>query len=310
MRILTMIATLCVALLMTDGIQAYQSGSTVVDLVTIDVRDKDLKEVLAQIGTQVGVNIVPDPEIEETVTLTLDAIDWRQGLDILARETNCVVLEVSDRLIRFTQPPSINIEFQDAELAVVLELLAKQSGANIVIAEEVKGKVSLTLRDVPWREALNTVVKTAGYVVVSEREGVSEILRIVSPDQLVQQQETRIFQLRYIRPPEQYVAIISDIEKQAGSLGTNSASDSEVEFTLLKALRRALSPGGDMDFDIKTNSLIVKDIAPRLDEIGEIIAKIDVEPALVQVEVKFISTSNDDILETGLKLDNPNTPRS
>ncbi len=308
MRILTMIATLCVALLMTDGIQAYQSGSTVVDLVTIDVRDKDLKEVLAQIGTQVGVNIVPDPEIEETVTLTLDAIDWRQGLDILARETNCVVLEISDRLIRFTQPPSINIEFQDAELAVVLELLAKQSGANIVIAEEVQGKVSLTLRDVPWREALNTIVKTAGYVVVSEREGVSEILRIVSPDQLVQQQETRIFQLRYIRPPEQYVAIISDIEKQAGSLGTNSASDSEVEFTLLKALRRALSPGGDMDFDIKTNSLIVKDIAPRLDEIGEIIAKIDVEPALVQVEVKFISTSNDDILETGLKLDNPNTP--
>ena len=308
MRILTMIATLCVALLTTDGIQAYQSGSTVVDLVTIDVRDKDLKEVLAQIGTQVGVNIVPDPEIEETVTLTLDAIDWRQGLDILARETNCVVLEISDRLIRFTQPPSINIEFQDAELAVVLELLAKQSGANIVIAEQVQGKVSLTLRDVPWREALNTIVKTAGYVVVSEREGVSEILRIVSPDQLVAQQETRIFQLRYIRPPEQYVAIISDIEKQAGSLGTNSASDSEVEFTLLKALRRALSPGGDMDFDIKTNSLIVKDIAPRLDEIGEIIAKIDVEPALVQVEVKFISTSNDDILETGLKLDNPNTP--
>jgi len=63
MRILTMIATLCVALLTTDGIQAYQSGSTVVDLVTIDVRDKDLKEVLAQIGTQVGVNIVPVPSI-------------------------------------------------------------------------------------------------------------------------------------------------------------------------------------------------------------------------------------------------------
>lgn len=306
MRMLILVATLCVALFATDFTAAMQANGGV-DLVTIDVRDKDLREVLSQIGDQVKVNIVVDPQVEESVTLTLETIDWREALDILARETNCVVVEVSDRLIRFTQPPSINIEFQDAELAVVLELLAKQSGANIVISEDVQGKVSLTLRDVPWREALNTIVKTAGYVVVSEREGVSEILRIVSPEKLTQQQETRIYQLRYIRPPEQYVAIISDIEKQAGSLGTN-ITDSEEEFTLLRALRRALSPGGEMDFDVKTNSIIVKDIAPRLDEIAEIIAEIDVEPALVQVEVKFISTANDDILETGLKLDDPNTP--
>ncbi len=306
MRILILVATLCVALFATDFTAAMQANGGV-DLVTIDVRDKDLREVLSQIGDQVKVNIVVDPQVDESVTLTLETIDWREALDILARETNCVILEVSDRLIRFTQPPSINIEFQDAELAVVLELLAKQSGANIVISEDVQGKVSLTLRDVPWREALNTIVKTAGYVVVSEREGVSEILRIVSPEKLTQQQETRIYQLRYIRPPEQYVAIISDIEKQAGSLGTNT-TDSEEEFTLLRALRRALSPGGEMDFDVKTNSIIVKDIAPRLDEIAEIIAEIDVEPALVQVEVKFISTANDDILEAGLKLDDPNTP--
>ena len=306
MRMLILMATLCVALFATDFAGAMQATGGV-DLVTIDVRDKDLREVLSQIGEQVKVNIVVDPQVEEKVTLTLETIDWREALDILARETSCVVIEVSDRLIRFTQPPSINIEFQDAELAVVLELLAKQSGANIVISEDVQGKVSLTLRDVPWREALNTIVKTAGYVVVSEREGVSEILRIVSPEKLTQQQETRIYQLRYIRPPEQYVAIISDIEKQAGSLGTNT-TDSEEEFTLLRALRRALSPGGEMDFDVKTNSIIVKDIAPRLDEIAEIIAEIDVEPALVQVEVKFISTANDDILEAGLKLDDPNTP--
>ena len=306
MRMLILVATLCVALFATDFTAAMQATGGV-DLVTIDVRDKDLREVLSKIGDQVKVNIVVDPQVEESVTLTLETIDWREALDILARETNCVVVEVSDRLIRFTQPPSINIEFQDAELAVVLELLAKQSGANIVISEDVQGKVSLTLRDVPWREALNTIVKTAGYVVVSEREGVSEILRIVSPEKLTQQQETRIYQLRYIRPPEQYVAIISDIEKQAGSLGTNT-TDSEEEFTLLRALRRALSPGGEMDFDVKTNSIIVKDIAPRLDEIAEIIAEIDVEPALVQVEVKFISTANDDILEAGLKLDDPNTP--
>ncbi|HIC21877.1 MAG TPA: hypothetical protein EYO84_00510, partial [Planctomycetes bacterium] len=249
-----------------------------------------------------------DPQVEELVTLSLEAIGWREALDVIARETNCVIIEVSDRLIRFMQPPSINIEFQDADLAVVLDLLAKQSGANIVIADDVEGKVSLTLRDVPWRDALETIVKTTGYVVVSERRGISEILRIVSPNNLEQQLETRIFRLRYIRPPEQYIAIISDIEKQAGNVARDVSGDPESEFTLLRALRKALSAGGDMDFDVKTNSLIVKDIAPRLDEIEAIIREIDVEPALVQIEVKFISTTSDDILEAGLKLDDPNTP--
>jgi type IV pilus assembly protein PilQ len=302
------VATLFVALFTTSGLEAMQVAGSRIDLVTIDVREKDLAEVLAQISEQVDVNIVVDPQVEELVTLSLEAIGWKEALDVIARETNCVIIEVSDRLIRFIQPPSINIEFQDADLAVVLDLLAKQSGANIVIAEDVVGKVSLTLRDVPWREALETIVKTTGYVVVSERHGISEILRIVSPSNLEQQLETRIFRLRYIRPPEQYIAIISDIEKQAGNVTRDVSGDADSEFTLLKALRKALSAGGDMDFDVKTNSLIVKDVAPRLDEIEAIIREIDVEPALVQIEVKFISTTSDDILEAGLKWDDPNTP--
>ena len=154
MRMLILVATLCVALFATDLAGAFQASEGGVDLVTIDVRDKDLREVLSQIGDQVKVNIVVDPQVEENVTLTLEAIDWREALDILARETNCVVIEVSDRLIRFTQPPSINIEFQDAELAVVLELLAKQSGANIVISEDVQGKVSLTRAFAPLEQIL------------------------------------------------------------------------------------------------------------------------------------------------------------
>jgi type IV pilus assembly protein PilQ len=308
MKKFSILATLVVALLGTSPLEAIQATSGRVDLVTIDVRDKDLSEVLSQIGEQVGVNIVVDPQVSESVTLSLDAIGWHDALEIIARQTNCVMIEQSDRLIRFTQPPSLNIEFQDADLAVVLDLLAKQSGANIVIAEDVEGKVSLTLRDVPWREALETIVKTAGYVMVSERSGISEILRIVSPDKLIQQQETRIYRLRYVRPPEQYIAIISDIDKQAGNVARDLSTEMVGEFSLLKALRSALSPGGEMNFDKTTNSVIVKDIAPRLDEIEEIIKKIDIEPALVQIEVKFISTTSNDILEAGLKFDNPNTP--
>ena len=282
------------------------------DYITIDVREKDLKEVLADIGRQVDVNIVVDPNVQETVTVSLDAVEWRQALQLIARETECTIVQETPRLIRFTQPPQISIEFQDADLKVVLELLAKQSGANIVISEEVTGKVSLALREVPWREALDTIVKTAGYVTVEDKTGIARIIRVVDPSTLVKQLETRIFKLKYIRPPETYTAKISDVEKQAISAisegGEAARGPDEDEFTLLKALRKALSEDGDMDFDRKTNSLIVKDVAPRLDAMQKIIEQVDVEPALVHVEVRFVSTNSDDIFELGLKFDEPNTP--
>lgn len=295
--------------------------SDTLDYITIDVRDKDLREVLTDIGRQVDVNIVVDPNVQETVSLSLDAVEWREALELIARESECTIVQETPRLIRFTQPPQISIEFQDADLKVVLELLAKQSGANIVISEDVEGKVSLALREVPWREALDTIVKTAGYVTVEDRTGIAKIIRVVDPSTLTKQLETRIFKLRYIRPPERYTAIISDIEKQAAgggggqeAAGGRSArgggggmSDIESEFTLLKALRKALSEDGDMDFDEKTNSLIVKDVAPNLDAMQRIIEEVDIEPALVQVEVQFVSTTSDDILELGVKFDDPNT---
>jgi len=307
-----------------EGVTAARPRRTdTLDYITIDVRDKDLREVVSDIGRQVDVNIVVDPNVQETVSISLDAVEWRKALELIARETECTIVQETPRLIRFTQPPQISIEFQDADLKVVLELLAKQSGANIVISEDVQGKVSVALREVPWREALDTIVKTAGYVTVEDRTGIANIIRVVDPSTLTKQLETRIFKLRYIRPPERYIAIISDIEKQAliggqeasrsGSSGGSSAgrgssrATAEEEFTLLKALRKALSEDGEMDFDVKTNSLIVKDVAPRLDGMQRIIEEVDVEPALVQVEVRFVSTTSDDVLELGLKFDDPNT---
>src|SRR6185503_216253 len=128
------------------------------EYITLAVKDRDLTEVLRFIGRQVGVNIIPDPDVKEKVTVELDRVEWRKALDVIARLSHCKIVEEGERLIRFVQPPSISMEFQEADIKVVLELLAKQAGANILIASDVKGKVSLSLREVPWQEALQAVV--------------------------------------------------------------------------------------------------------------------------------------------------------
>ena len=136
--------------------------------VSLDVTDEPLENVLRSISRSTGVNIVVDPGVKETVSVTLHKLHWRAALDVLARRTNCVIVAEVNRPFRFSQPPPVTLEFHEAELRTVLLLLAKQSGANIVISEEIEGKVTVGLRDVPWDKALEVLAKTAGYVVVYE----------------------------------------------------------------------------------------------------------------------------------------------
>ncbi len=306
------------------AVEEYLSGSeadetAISEYITLDVREKPLADILKFVSRRVGVNVVADPEVDETVTIQLDSVDWRDALEVLAKQADCQIVVMSDRLIRFTQPPSISMEFQDADIKVVLELLAKQAGANIMMNADIQGKVSLSLREVPWQEALSAIVKTAGYVIVREETlSGKEILRVVRPESLKQQLETRHFQLRYIRPADPYEAIMTGIEQFAASMFSGAggsgafegggAGGSAANFTLETALKNVVSEEGSLDYDEHTNTFIVKDIKPKLDEIQEIIERVDVQPPQIYVEVKFISTSNSDILERGIRFDLANTP--
>jgi type IV pilus secretin PilQ/predicted competence protein len=81
----------------------------------------------------------------------------------------------------------ISLDFKDADVVNLLRILAAESSKNIVIGEDVKGKMSITLRNVPWDLALDTVMEAKGLVKV-ERDGV---IRIVSQDQLAKERESR-----------------------------------------------------------------------------------------------------------------------
>jgi type IV pilus assembly protein PilQ len=81
----------------------------------------------------------------------------------------------------------ISLEFKDADVVNLLRILAAESGRNVVIGEDVKGKMSISLRNVPWELALQTVLESRGLERV-ERDGV---LRIVSTDQLTKEREAK-----------------------------------------------------------------------------------------------------------------------
>ncbi|MHC4662437.1 MAG: type II secretion system protein GspD [Planctomycetota bacterium] len=271
-----------------------------------------LKDVFEFISLEVGVSIEAEPAIEDLrVSIKVRDVKWKHVLDIICRKKKVAYTEIELGFYYVTQAPQVRMKFQDADLKVVLELLAQQAAVNIIIAPEVIGKVSCYLNNVPWDAALSTIVKTLGYIVVKED---NNIMRIVTRASLRDQLETRIYQLAYVRPPEDYRAIY---DTRAASGGTTSGANfvernqlNQVErFTLLNALKAVISKElGDLQYDLATNTIIVTDTKPKLDEMEIIIDKLDVAPIQVFLEVKFIRTTMNKLSERGIRFDMHDTP--
>ena len=81
----------------------------------------------------------------------------------------------------------ISLDFKDADVVNLLRILAAESGRNIVAGDDVKGRVSISLKNVTWEQALDTILEVRGLAKV-ERDGV---IRIVSLDQLTKEKEAQ-----------------------------------------------------------------------------------------------------------------------
>ena len=200
-------------------------------------------------------------------------------------------------LLKVEKPPRVFFAFTNAPIQEVIDTIAKISGANIVVAPEVQGNITLRLKNIPWRDALEAACKTLGYAVVEEDRG---ILRVVPRSNLTEDLVVKSFQLRFVRPASNYQPLINS---QYVRNTRQQVTSGRQKFALLDALRRALTRDvGQLDYFEGSNVLIVKDTKPVIDQIESIIRQIDVEPGQVFIDVKFVSTANRDILEYGFDI--------
>ncbi len=82
----------------------------------------------------------------------------------------------------------ISFDFKDADVVNLLRILAAESNKNVVIGDDVKGKMSITLKNVPWDLALDTILETRGL----RRWRRTDVLRIVSNEQLIREREASV----------------------------------------------------------------------------------------------------------------------
>ncbi len=127
----------------------------------------------------------------------------------------------------------ISFDFKDADVVNLLRILAAESTKNIVIGDDVKGKMSITLRNVPWDLAFQTVLDTRGLQKV-ETDGV---IRIVSTEQLLKQREAKQ------RVEEQKLKAENDIRAKAAEAKLKEQEAIERQRVNEAALREAIARG-------------------------------------------------------------------
>jgi type IV pilus assembly protein PilQ len=177
---------------------------------------------------------------------------------------------------RFTGFP-VSLDFQGADLRAVLRTFAEISGLNIVIDPSIQGTVDVALRDVPWDQALDIILRAnrLGYVIDGTIVRIAPLT--VLADEEAQRQK------------------LTEAQALAGTLTTMTRTLSYARAELVQPLLTAtvLSQRGSITTDVRTNTLIITDLAERLTRAGDLISTLDRPEPQVEIEARIVQTTRD-----------------
>ena len=191
----------------------------------------------------------------------------------------------------------ISLDFQDVEVRTILQILAKESGMNIVASDTVKGTMTLSLKDVPWDQALDLVMQARNLDM--RRQG--NIINIAPRDELLAKDKaflqaekeiaelgplySQTFQLKY-KNVEEFRKILRLEEYDSNNSNTRNT---------------LLSNRGSALIDPATNTLIVTDNRGVIEKFRKLIDELDVPTRQVMVEARIVEAEDTFFRNLGVK---------
>ncbi len=168
----------------------------------------------------------------------------------------------------------LSLNFQDIEVRSVLQLIADFTDLNLVASDTVNGRITLRLKNTPWDQALDLILKTKG---LDKRQNgnvlmVAPAAEIAAREKLELQTNKQIKELAPL-----YTEFISVKYAKAEHI-----------LKLLIGKKGVLSSRGTASVDSRTNILIVQDIAQKLAEVRELLTKLDIPVRQVSIEARIV----------------------
>lgn len=189
----------------------------------------------------------------------------------------------------------ISLDFQDVEIRTILQILAKESGMNIVASDSVNGKMTLSLKDVPWDQALDLVMQARNLDMRQQ----GNIVNIAPRDELLAKDKAFL-----------------QAEKDIADLGALYSQNFQLKYKNVEEFRSILRLGnadttgnrntlvsgrGSVLIDPATNTLIVTDTRSVIEKFRKLIDELDVPAQQVMIEARIVEAADGFSRDLGVK---------
>ncbi len=183
----------------------------------------------------------------------------------------------------------LSLNFQDIEVRAVLQLLADFTGLNLVASDTVRGNITLRLKNVPWDQALDIILKTKG---LSMRQTGNVVM--VAPTQEIAAQEK--LELESKIQIEELAPLRSEF------IQVNYAKAASFAALLKSEDNNLMTPDrGSVTVDERTNTLLVQDTAAKLEEVRRLVNRLDIPVRQVMIESQVVIANDDFARDLGVR---------
>ena len=182
----------------------------------------------------------------------------------------------------------LSLNFQNIEVRSVLQLIADFTGLNLVVSDSVGGSLTLRLKNVPWDQALDIILKTKG---LGMRENGNVIF--IAPNEEIAAREKLELE------SQQQVAELAPLRSEFMEI--NYASAADIADLLKDSDNTLLSERGQVSVDERTNTLLIQDTAFKLNEIRRLVDRLDIPVKQVLIESRIVIANDDFSKDLGVK---------
>jgi type IV pilus assembly protein PilQ len=175
----------------------------------------------------------------------------------------------------------LSLNFQNIEVRSLLQVIADFTNFNIVTSDSVTGAVTLRLKDVPWDQALDIVLQAKGLGM----RKTGNVIWIAPKDEIASKEKLEL---------ESRAAIqnLEPVRTQSFQLNYTKAADIAAQLTAGTGAARMLSTRGSVIAEPRTNQVFVTDISSRLEQVQQLIAKLDIAVRQVLIEARIVEASD------------------
>ena len=182
----------------------------------------------------------------------------------------------------------LSLNFQDIEVRSALQIIADFTGLNMVVSDSVKGSISLRLKDVPWDQALDIILKTKGLGM----RKMGNVMLVAPSAELAAREKDELESQKKI----------SELEPTHSELiQINYAKAADFANFIRSKESSLLSERGTVTVDERTNSLLVQDTSSRLAEIRKMVHQLDIPVRQVLIESRIVIANDDFSRDLGVR---------